>query len=41
VLDLEAGVDLQEVRLLAGGVVDELDGSGGAVTDRGAQVAGA
>ena len=32
-LHLEPGVDLQEVRLLAGGVVHELDRAGGAVAD--------
>lgn len=37
-LHLKTGVDLQEVRLLAGGVVHELDGSGRAVVDRRAQV---
>ncbi len=40
VLDLEAGVHLEERRLLAEGVVDELDGAGRPVLHRGHEVGG-
>ena len=37
-LDLQAGVDLEEIELLAARIVDELDGAGRAIADGAAEI---